>query len=113
MAEGLMTIGIILMVLWFFTRKKFDFKPGSKNWAMNTESRLSDSEEANNIVYRLQEEMVNSEHRLAQVEMDLERMNAIINMYKEFANIHKQEHVSYGWTENIPNRGGQVITRDN
>ena len=26
-------------------------------------------------------------------------MNAIINMYKEFANIHRQEHAKYGWTE--------------
>jgi len=63
----------------------FNYKPGSKNWAINAEARLSDSEEANNIVYRLQEEMVNSGHRLTQVEMDLERMNAIINMYMECA----------------------------
>ena len=101
MAEGLMTVGIILVIVWFFARRSFNYKPGSKNWAMNAEARLSDSEEANNIVYRLQEEMVNSGHRLAQVEMDLERMNAIINMYKEFASIHRQEHATYGWTEHV------------
>ena len=91
-----MTVGIILVIVWFFARRSFNYKPGSKNWAMNAEARLSDSEEANNIVYRLQEEMVNSGHRLAQVEMDLERMNAIINMYKEFASIHRQEHATNG-----------------
>ena len=99
MAEGLMTVGIILVIVWFFARRSFNYKPGSKNWAINAEERLSDSEEANNIAYRLQEEMVNSGHRLTQVEMDLERMNAIINMYKEFASIHRQEHSTYGWTE--------------
>ena len=99
MAEGLMTVGIILVIVWFFARRSFNYKPGSKNWAINAEARLSDSEEANNIVYRLQEEMVNSGHRLAQVEMDLERMNAIINMHKEFASVHRQEHATYGWTE--------------
>ena len=99
MAEGLMTVGIILVIVWFFARRNFSYKPGSKNWAINAEERLSDSEEANNIVYRLQEEMGNSGHRLAQVEMDLERMNAIINMHKEFASIHRQEHSIYGWTE--------------
>ena len=101
MAEGLMTVGIILVIVWFFARRSFNYKPGSKNWAINAEARLSDSEEANNIAYRLQEEMVNSGHRLPQVEMDLERMNAIINMYKEFASIHKQEHATYGWTEHV------------
>ena len=83
MAEGLMTVGILLVIVWFFARRSFNYKPGSKNWAMNAEARLSDSEEANNIAYRLQEEMVNSGHRLTQVEMDLERMNAIISMYKD------------------------------
>ena len=34
------------------------------------------------------------ENRVLRVEMDLEKMNAIINMYKEFANIHRQEHVT-------------------
>ena len=38
---------------------------------------------------------------MSRVEMDLERMNAIINMYKEFASIHKQEHATYGWTEHV------------
>ena len=99
MAEGLMTVGIILVIVWFFARRSFNYKPGSKNWAINAEARLSDSEGANNKAYRLQEEMVNSGHRLTQVEMDLERMNAIINMHKEFASIHRQEHATYGWTE--------------
>ncbi len=66
-----MTVGIILVIVWFFARRSFNYKPGSKNWAINAEARLSDSEEANNIAYRLQEEM------------DLERMDAIINMYKD------------------------------
>ena len=101
MAEGLMTVGIILVIVWFFARRSFNYKPGSKNWAINAEARLSDSEEANNIAYRLQEELVNSGHRLTQVEMDLERMNAIINMYKEFASIHRQEHATHGWTEHV------------
>ena len=26
-------------------------------------------------------------------------MNAIINMYKEFASIHRREHATYGWAE--------------
>ena len=46
-----------------FARRNFNYKPGSKNWAINAEARLSDSEEANNIAYRLQEGMVNSGHR--------------------------------------------------
>ena len=112
MAEGLMIMGITLVLIWFFTRKKFDFKPGSKNWANRAEERLSEAQEGCNIAYRVQDELETSNNRLTRVEMDLERMNAIINMYKEFASIHKQEHATYGWTEHIPSRKGQVIHND-
>jgi len=39
MAEGLMAVGIILVIVWFFARRNFNYKPGSKNWAINAEER--------------------------------------------------------------------------
>ena len=42
-----------------------------------------------------------SKDRIERVERDLERMNAIINMYKEWANIHKEEHKNFEWTKAI------------
>jgi hypothetical protein len=101
MAEGLMGFGIILMIIWFFARRSFNYKPGSKNWAINTDIAIDELQSQYEPVENLKDITRDHEHRMARVEMDLERMNAIINMYKEFASIHKQEHATYGWTEHV------------
>jgi hypothetical protein len=101
MAEGLMTLGTILIVIWFFARRSFNYKPGSKSWAINTDMVIDELKSQYEPVENLKNITVDHEHRMSRVEMDLERMNAIINMYKEFANIHKQEHSTYGWTEHV------------
>ena len=101
MAEGLMTLGTILIVIWFFARRSFNYKPGSKSWAINTDMVIDELKSQYEPVENLKNITVDHEHRMSRVEMDLERMNAIINMYKEFASIHKQEHSTYGWTEHV------------
>ena len=52
-------------------------------------------------VVNLQNVSRDHEQRVSRVEMDLERMNAIINMYKEFASSHQNIHNTYGWAGNI------------
>ena len=99
MAEGLMTVGIILVIVWFFARRNFNYKPGSKNWAINTDMVIDELQTQYESVESLKNITADLEYRISRVEMDLERMNAIINMYKEFASIHRQEHATYGWTE--------------
>ena len=99
MAEGLMTVGIILVIVWFFARRSFNYKPGSKNWAINTDIVIDELKSQYEPVENLKNITADHEQRVSRVEMDLERMNAIINMYKEFASIHRQEHATYGWTE--------------
>ena len=101
MAEGLMTLGTILIVIWFFAKRSMSYKPGSKNWAINTDTVIDELKNQYGPVENLKNASRDHEHRMARVEMDLERMNAIINMYKEFASIHKQEHSTYGWTEHV------------
>ncbi|HIJ11818.1 TPA: hypothetical protein HA278_07195, partial [Candidatus Woesearchaeota archaeon] len=83
MAESLIILGTILMLVWFFTRKQFDYKPGSKNWAINTDIAIDELKEQYEPVVTLQNASRDHEQRVSRVEMDLERMNAIINMYKE------------------------------
>ena len=99
MAEGLMTVGIILVIVWFFARRNFNYKPGSKNWAINTDMVIDELQTQYESVESLKNITADLEYRISRVEMDLERMNAIINMYKEFASVHRQEHATYGWTE--------------
>ena len=101
MAEGLMTVGIILVIVWFFARRSFNYKPGSKNWAINTDMVIDELQTQYESVESLKNITADLEYRISRVEMDLERMNAIINMYKEFASIHRQEHATYGWTEHV------------
>ena len=101
MAEGLMTVGIILVIVWFFARRSFNDKPGSKNWAINTDIVIDELQSQYEIVENLENITADHEHRVSRVEMDLEWMNAIINIYKEFASIHRQEHATYGWTEHV------------
>ena len=101
MAEWLMTVGIAMVVVWFFARRSFNYKPGSKNWARNADERIEELQSQYEPVENLKNITSDHEHRLSRVEMDLERMNAIINMYKEFASIHRQEHATYGRTEHI------------
>ena len=103
MAEGLMTVGIVLVVVWFFARRSFNYKPGSKNWAINTDIVIDELKSQYEPVENLKNITADHEQRVARVEMDLERMNAIINMYKEFANSHQHAHDNYGWTDDIPN----------
>ena len=99
MAEGLMTVGIILVIVWFFARRSFNYKPGSKNWAINTDIVFDELKSQYELVENLENITADHEHRVSRVEMDLERMKPIINMHKEFASIHRQEHATYGWTE--------------
>ena len=101
MAEGLMTVGIVLVVVWFFARRSFNYKPGSKNWAINTDMVIDELQTQYESVESLKNITADLEYRISRVEMDLERMNAIINMYKEFASIHRQEHATYGWAEHV------------
>ena len=101
MAEGLTTVRIILVIVWFFARRNFNYKPGSKNWAINTDIVIDELQSQYEPVENLKNITVDHERRVSRVEMDLERMNAIINMYKEFASIHRQEHAKYGWTEQV------------
>lgn len=81
--ETLVGLGVVLMLVWFFTRKKFDYKPGSKNWAMNTDTVIEELKDQYEPVVNLQNASRDHEHRMSRVEMDLERMNAIIDMYTE------------------------------
>ena len=101
MAEGLMTVGIALVIVWFFARRSFNYKPGSKNWAINTDIVIDELKSQYEAVENLKNITGDNEHRMSRVEMDLEQMNDIINIYKEFASIHRQEHAAYGWTENV------------
>ena len=101
MAEGLMTVGIILVIVWFFARRSFNYKPGSKNWAINTDMVIDELQTQYESVESLKNITADLEYRISRVEMDLERMHASINMYKEFASIHRQEHVTHGWTEHV------------
>ena len=101
MAEGLMTVGIALVIVWFFARRSFNYKPGSKNWAINTDIAIDELKNQYEPVENLKNITAGHEHRISRVEMDLERMNAIINMYKELASIHRQEHATHGWTEHV------------
>jgi len=99
MPEGLMTIGIILVIIWFFTRRSFNYKPGSKNWAINTDIMIDELKNQYEPVENLKNTTRDHEQRVSRVEMDLERMNAIINMYKDFASNHQAAHAAHGWTE--------------
>jgi len=103
MVEGLMTVGIILIIMWFFARRSFNYKPGSKNWAINTDIVIDELKDQYAPVEKLKGITADHENRVSRVEMDLERMNAIINMYKEFASSHQTAHTAYGWTGNITN----------
>ena len=96
-----MTVGIVLVIVWFFARRSFNYKPGSKNWAINTDIAIDELKNQYEPVENLKNITADHEHRMSRVEMDLERMNAIINMYKEFASIHKQEHSIYGEAEHV------------
>ena len=101
MAESLMTIGIILIIIWFFARRSMSYKPGSKNWAINTDIVIDELKNQYEPVENLKNASRDHEHRMSRVEMDLERMNAIINMYKEFANSHQNAHDTHGWNEDV------------
>ena len=96
-----MTLGTILIVIWFFARRSMSYKPGSKNWAINTDIVIDELKSQYEPVENLKNITADHEHRISRVEMDLERMNAIINMYKEFANSHQHAHNTYGWTEHV------------
>ena len=79
MAETLVTIGIILMIIWFFVRRSFNYKPGSKNWASNMDIMIDELKSQYEPVEDLKNITRDHEKRVSRVEMDLERINAIIN----------------------------------
>ena len=78
-----MTVGIVLVVVWFFARRSFNYQPGSKNWAINTDIVIDELKSQYEPVENLKNITADHEQRVSRVEMDLERMNAIINMYKD------------------------------
>jgi len=79
MAESLMGIGIILVIVWFFVRRSFNYKPGSKNWASNMDIMIDELKSQYEPVENLKNTTRDHEHRMSRIEMDLERINAIIN----------------------------------
>ena len=80
-----------------------DYSPGSKNWNYTIDTSVDGIKmEMENMEY-IHSSLATANERINELERDLERMNGIINLYKEFANSHKEEHRNYQWTEQIPN----------
>ena len=91
MAETLVTVGIILIIIWFFARRSMDYKPGSKTWAINTDIVIDELKNQYEPVENLKNASRDHEHRMSRIEIDLERMSTIIDMYKEFVSNHQTE----------------------
>ena len=94
-------IGCILFIISKWIKGNFDPSPGSKTWLYETDDKLYGLEQELNSMAYLHNTSSSSESRIDRVERDLERMNAIINMYKEWSNIHNEEHKNYEWTKVI------------
>ena len=91
MAEIFVTIGIILIIIWFFARRSMGYRPGSKNWAINTDIVIDELKNQYEPVENLKNASRDHEHRMSRVEMNLERMSTILDMYKEFVSSHQTE----------------------
>ena len=96
MAESLMTVGIILVIIWFFVRRSMNYKPGSKNWAINTDIVIDELKSQYEPVEDLKNITRDHEKRVSRIEMDLERIHAIINMENKPSRRKKEEKILNG-----------------
>ena len=96
-------IAIIIFIASRMWKKNMDSSPGSKNWNYTIDTSVDGMKmEMENMEY-MHGSLATANERITMLERDLERMNGINNLYKEFANSHKEEHRNYQWTEQIPN----------
>ena len=92
-------LGIIAFLISRWIKGNYDESPGSKNWLYSTDEKLVGLEQELSAMEYLHNTSTSSEERIDRMERDLERMNAIINLYKEWANMHKEEHKHFSWTQ--------------
>ena len=94
-------IGLIAFLIGKWLKGNYDESPGSKNWLYSIDDKVSGVEEEMSAMQYMHTTSNESKERIERLERDLERMNAIINMYKEWANMHKEEHKNFEWTKAI------------
>ena len=94
-------IGLIAFLIGKWQKGNYDESPGSKNWLYSIDDKVSGVEEEMSAMQYMHTTSNESKERIERLERDLERMNAIINMYKEWANMHKEEHKNFEWTKAI------------
>ena len=94
-------IGLIAFLVGRWIKGNYDESPGSKNWLYSIDSKVSGVEEEMSAMQYMHSLSSDSKDRIERMERDLERMNALINLYKEWANMHKEEHKTFEWTNAI------------
>jgi len=94
-------LGLIAFLVGRWIKGNYDESPGSKNWLYGIDGKVSGIEEEMSAMQYMHSLSSNSKDRIERIERDLERMDAIINLYKEWANIHKEEHKDFEWTKSI------------
>ena len=67
MAEGSMSRGIILVITWLFARRSLNYKPGSKNWAINTDIVIDEMKSQHEPVENLNNITADHESRMSRV----------------------------------------------
>lgn len=97
-----MIIGAVSFLAIWMARKNTDYSPGSKNWNHSIDGTVDNLRLEMKAMEYMHNSLSTANTRIESLERDLERMNGIINLYKEFANSHKREHANYTWTEQIP-----------
>ena len=103
MLTTFIVLGIVIFIGSRIWKKSMDYSPGSKNWNYTIDTSVDGMKmEMENMEY-MHGSLATANNRITELERDLERMNGIINLYKEFANSHKEEHRNYQWTEQISN----------
>jgi len=94
-------LGLIAFLIGKWLKGNYDESPGSKTWLYSIDNKISGVEEEMSAMQYMHTTSSDSKDRIERIERDLERMNAIINLYKEAANIHKEEHRNFEWTNKI------------
>ena len=97
MMSTLLVVGIVIFILSRMLKKNLDNSPGNKNWLYHVDDDIQGMKREMSEMEYLHDKAAVCDDRVERLERDLERMDAVINMYREFATIHREEHGRYPW----------------
>ena len=92
MMSTLLVIGIVIFILSRMLKKNLDNSPGTKNWLRHVDDDIQGMKREMSEMEYLHDKAAVCDDRVERLERDLERMDAVINTYREFARIHREAH---------------------